>query len=128
MNFKITDTYRFWWPVTVRMPDQKNAGKIIEQKFEAYFEALSDERAKALDKAFNNLKTDEERQAHEHDVLREVLKDWKGVVGEDDQKQPFTAELREVCINNTWFRAGVYEAYRQAMRAEAAGDGPTTKN
>ncbi|MES0879700.1 hypothetical protein [Roseibium sp. SCP14] len=128
MNFKITDTYRFWWPVTVRMPDPNNAGAIIEQKFEALFEALPEDRANEMDEAFAALETAKDRKAHQHDAIREILKDWRGVIAEDESEQPFTEDAREQCIQSTWFRIGVYDAYAQAMRAEEAGDGPTVKN
>lgn len=128
MNFKITDTYRFWWPVTVRIPHPENAGAVIEQTFEGLFEALNDDKANELDEAFAGLETDEERKAHQHDVIRAVLKDWRGVVAEDESEQPFTSEALEQCIKNNRFRVGVYEAYAQAMRAEATQDGPSAKN
>ncbi|WFE92306.1 hypothetical protein K1718_13355 [Roseibium porphyridii] len=128
MDFKVTDIYRFWWPVLVRMPDPDHAGSIIEQKFEALFEALNDDRAAELDEAFEALETDKQRKAHQHDVIRTVMKDWRGVLTEDDSKQPFSSDVLDLCLKQNWFRIGVYEAYAQAMRAEAAGEGPTVKN
>ncbi|MCV0424669.1 MAG: hypothetical protein K5905_04290 [Roseibium sp.] len=128
MNFIVTDTYQFWWPVTVRMPDPEKAGAIIEQKFEALFEAMSDTKAKEMDAAFAGLETDEDRKVHEHDVIREVFKNWRGVIAEDGKDQVFTPDVLERCINHSWFRVGVYEAYAKAMRAEETGEGPTVKN
>jgi|GEM_PF-926809 len=128
MKFKITDTYLFWWPVVVRMPDPEKAGVIIEQKFEAQFEALDEDQANELDAAFRNLETDEERKAHQHDVLRKVTKNWRGVEAQGGGDQSFTEDVFELCLKQNWFRAGMYEAYRQAMNAEAQGNGPTAKN
>ncbi|WP_282045536.1 hypothetical protein [Roseibium album] len=128
MKFAITDVFLFWWPVTVRMPDPEKAGKIVEQSFEAQFEALNEDQAHEIDAAFRNLESEEERRAHQHDVLRRVTKDWRGVLGADDKDQPFTSEAFDLCLKQGWFRAGMYEAYRQAMAAEEQGDGPTAKN
>ena len=43
MQFKLAETYRYWWPVTVMVPDPQKPGNYIEQGFKAELEPLSQE-------------------------------------------------------------------------------------
>ena len=40
MQFKLAKTYRYWWPVTVQIPDPETPGKIIEQQLKIEFEPM----------------------------------------------------------------------------------------
>lgn len=133
MPFKITDTYLFWWPVTVRMPDPDKPGEILPQSFEMRFEALGADEADALDKSFDgDVQASIDFVEREKALLRRIAKDWRGVESEDGGMEGFSALALDRCLQHSWFRAGVYAAYAQAMRGEGAhadkeGD-PRTKN
>ena len=119
MKFRIVDTYCFWWPVTVRIPDPDQAGAIVEQRFEARFQAVARERAKEITTAFAALETPQEREAHEFDLAKEFMVDWRDVEGADGKEVPFSQDSLIEALEYPWFRTGVYEAYTQAMSGEA---------
>lgn len=124
MKFVLTDDYRYRWPVTVRVPDPQKPGAFVEQTFEAEFRAMSEKRAREIDTAYAALERPEERAAHQHDVLREILTGWSGVEGEKGKDVPFSPKTLELALQFQMFRTAVYEAYAASMR----GDGVRLKN
>tara|TARA_R110000744_G_scaffold78295_17_gene154383 strand:+ start:1847 stop:2227 length:381 start_codon:yes stop_codon:yes gene_type:complete len=122
MNFQLTKTYRYWWPVTVRIPhpDEDKAGKVIEQTFSMQFEP-QDRDAVIADQVARNEMTDITMIAkHEHDALKKACKDWKDVIGDDKKPVPFTNETFEAALQKTWFRDGVYKAFNESMTGSEA--------
>ncbi|ORE87821.1 hypothetical protein [Aurantimonas sp. 22II-16-19i] len=118
-NFRLVETYLYWWPVTVHIPDPTNAGQTIEQTFEMQFEAMPIEEAEKLDRDFMELKTAEERSTHEHDLLKRVSKNWRGVEAAGGGDEPFTSEAFEKAIRFPWFRIATYRAYARSISGEA---------
>lgn len=116
--FKVVTKHLFWWPVTVRMPDPDEAGKLVSQSFEMQFLALPRDRAMAIDEAVSALPP-EKRPAHIWDFIVEVSRNWRGVVNDDKQEVPFSAELLRLQLEFPWFGHAVAEAYSQASRGEA---------
>ncbi|MBO0662153.1 hypothetical protein LQ948_04770 [Jiella sp. MQZ9-1] len=43
--FVLTDSYRYFWPVTVLIPNPDRPGQTIEQSFDIEFEAIPLEEA-----------------------------------------------------------------------------------
>ena len=119
MKFRLIDTYCFWWPVTVRLPDPDHAGGVVEQIFEARFQAVSRERAQELGAAFEALGTQAEREAHEFDMAQEFMIDWRQVEGAGGADVPFSRQEFLRALEYPWFRLAVYSAYTQAMSGEA---------
>lgn len=124
MKFILTDTYRFWWPVTVRLPDPEKPGAIIEQTFEVEFLAMPKDRAKELDAAKAKLTTDEDREAHDRGMLTEILCNWRDVVAAGNKPVPFDAANLDTALQFSFFRVAIYGAYAEAM----AGEEARTKN
>lgn len=120
MRFAVTDKREFWWPVTVRMPDETTAGQIVEAGFEARFEALPSERAVALEKAIREAAVAEGIVAAETAVIESVTRSWRGVEDASGNNLPFSAEALGQACRWAWFRAGVIAAFRQAMAGEEA--------
>ncbi|WP_203560909.1 hypothetical protein [Jiella pacifica] len=118
-NFVLAETYRYWWPVTVHIPDPKAAGKTIAQAFEMEFEAIPQDEAEALQAAYLALETAEERAAHQHDLLKRVSKGWRNVEAPGGGEQPFSEHAFDKALQFPWFRAGVYRAMSQSMSGEA---------
>lgn len=117
--FKVVSTHLFWWPVTVKMPDPDNAGRLSAQTFELRFEALPLDRARAIDAARAKLPA-EEQDAHAFDFLLEISKDWREVVDADGSPIPFTADGFQAQLSLPWFRDGVVAAYVQATSGQEA--------
>jgi len=120
MKFVATRKHLFWWPVTVRTPDPDNPGTFISEEFEMQFEALSKTEGEALDDAYAALETDKEKRAHEHDVARRVAVGWRGVEEGDGKALAFSAEGLEQMLEYSWYRAGIYTAYAEAMGGQEA--------
>lgn len=120
MQFVLIEKHLFWWPVTVSLPDPECPGAVMEQSFEALFLALPRDEAIEMDAAYAALKTREEREAHEYDLLRRVVRDWKDVVDENNAVVAYSEAMLDKALQFAWVRTGFYRAYAQAMSGEAA--------
>lgn len=116
--FKVITKHLFWWPVTVRMPDPSDAGKLTVQTFAMRFETLSRGRAQQLDEELSTL-AEAERAARDVDLVMEISRDWRDVVDAEGQPVAFSADALKAQLAFPWFRLAVEEAYGQASRAEA---------
>ncbi|WP_319414417.1 hypothetical protein [uncultured Cohaesibacter sp.] len=116
MKFKLTDTDQYWWPVTVRVPDPENAGKILEQEFEMLFEPEDQDTSINEAEKYVSLTTQRERVNHERDQLLRVCKNWRGLDGD----LPFTEKAFRKALNKSWVRIAIYQAYAQSLNGEAA--------
>jgi hypothetical protein len=124
MKFKLVDDLVFWWPVKVSIPDTTKPGQFVEQELEIEFEALSQNEAQELDKLLLDADSVTARLDRENILLRRVCRDWRGVVGENDQPIGFSSDALNKALGFGWFRTGVYLAYASAM----AGDQARLKN
>lgn len=120
MKFTLAQTVRYWWPVTVRLPDPETPGKILEQQLQVLFEPKGRDEAIAAQEAYAQLDSAKERSAHEHRELADVVKGWDDVVDEEKAPIPFSEEALSRALQFSWFRAGVYEAYAQSLNGEEA--------
>ncbi len=117
--FKVVQSYQFWYPVKITTPHPEKTGEFEEQAFDALFEPMPHAQAREFDKKMAAL-SPIERTDREHDLLRKVLKDWKGVVDEGGKHVGFSAEALEQVLQFSWARTGLYRAYWAAMNGEAA--------
>lgn len=120
MKFQLVEKYRYLWPVTVRVPDPQNPGKIVEQRFRMLFEAETREEAIAAQDKYAELKTARERANHEHDQLLKVCKGWDDVVDGEGNATAFSETSFRQAIQFAWFRVGVYAAYNESLHGEEA--------
>ena len=120
MKFVLAKSLRYWWPVTVRIPDPVNAGEFVAQKLRLQFEPapLSEERAES-EKA-RKLKTPQEFEEWVAARYRRVIKDWDGVVDEAGNVVPVSPERLDAAMEFNWFRAGVKAAFDASISAEEA--------
>lgn len=118
-QFVLAETYRYFWPVIVNVPDPAEAGKTLEQTFDVEFEALSLDEATAMDAEYAALETARDRAAHQHDFLKRAVKGWRGVQAPGGSDVPFTEKNFALALQHAWFRQGVYRAYSQSVSGEA---------
>jgi len=119
--FRIASEHYFWWPVTVRRPDEDQPGKMTEETFTARFKALGAERADELDAAataaglsiFARVKI----------TIKEVLVGWKDIVDDGRAEMPFSAEALNAAVQLPWFRDGVTKAYGEAVTGQEPRQG-----
>lgn len=120
MKFALVDSYRYWWPVTVNVPDTANPGKFLHQNLKIEFEAEPRDEAIARIEKIDALPVDE-RADHEFDELRRLVTNWDEVTLADGiTPLPFTAEAFEKAIQFSWFRIGVYRAYADSISGDKA--------
>ncbi|WP_353429034.1 hypothetical protein [Paracoccus denitrificans] len=120
MQFKLAETYRYWWPVTVRVPDPDNAGQILKQKFRVLFEPLDREEQLAEGERAAGLKSMRDLVDHEIQNALRVVKGWDGVVGEGDLLVPFSEEMLRQALRHSWFRDGLQAALKESLAGEEA--------
>lgn len=121
MKFVLAKTPRYWWPVTVRIPDPDQPGQLMQQQFKMLFvpkdqEAALDE-ARMID-AIENLA---DRVRAERAMLCQVCAGWdEDVVGDDGKPVPFTAENLDLAMRQPWFRSAVNAAYIESLSGQSA--------
>lgn len=120
MKFTLAKKVRYWWPVTVRMPDPETPGKIVEQQLKVLFEPKSRDEALAAQDDYAQLDTARARAEHEHTELKDVVKGWDDVVDDDKSPVPFTEETISAALQLSWFRTGVYAAYAESLNGQEA--------
>ena len=118
MKFRLTNEYRYPWPVTIRVPDPDRAGEILEQEFTATFLAMPLDEAEALDEEIDEAPA-RDQVRRRNDVLRRVLVGWDGIEDDDGAAVPFSDDALNAAIQHSWFRIGVYQAYFRSLQGEA---------
>ena len=123
MQFKLAKTYRYWWPVTVQIPDPETPGKIIAQDLKVQLEPMTQAEINAAQEEAAKLKT--LRAVTDHGVrqMLRVVKNWEGVVDEDGAPVPFSEAALEQALQHAWFRAGVNKALLDSQNGEEARQG-----
>ena len=119
MQFKLAETYRYWWPVQVRVPDPDSPGKIIAQSFRVLFEPLDREAQLAESETAAGLKTMRELVDHEIQNALRVVRNWEGVIG-DDGIVPFSEDMLKQALRHSWFRDGLQQALKNSLSGEEA--------
>lgn len=119
MPFVLTTTHRYWWPVKVTSPDPNVPGAYTTEEFEAEFEPIGQDEAVALRAEILALPVEQQR-AREHEELKRVTKNWRGVVNAGGTEMLFSADSFHQALQFSWFRAGMYAAYADSLSGEAA--------
>lgn len=120
MKFVFTKSYRYWWPVQVRIPDPENPGKLIEQVLRLQFEPKSREEQLAAQEVTAKLTTLRDLTAHDTAEALAIIKDWDGVVDDAGDIVPFSPERLEQALQQSWFRKAVNVALAESMNGDEA--------
>lgn len=120
MQFKLTKSHLYWWPVTVRIPDPEAPGKIVEQVLKVQFEPRSRDAQLEAQEAAAKLTSLRDIIAHDIAEARAVVRNWDDVIGEDNQLVPFTAERLELALQHSWFRKAIQAALTESVNGEEA--------
>ena len=119
MQFKLAETYRYWWPVTVMVPDPANPGKFLKQELKVELEPLPTDELMAAQELSSSLATMREVTDHGIQQIQRVVKNWSDVVDPDGEIVPFTPEKLEMALQHAWFRAGIQRALVASQNGEA---------
>jgi hypothetical protein len=122
-KFVLTEEYRYWWPIEVKLPDPDRAGEFVTQKFKMEFLAMPSDEARALTKEIDALPA-EQREEREHEHLMRVARNWnEDVVDADKKPVRFSKEALAQALRFPWFRAAVYRGYTRSLVGDEARKG-----
>lgn len=119
MQFVLTQSYRYWWPVRVRIPDPEHPGRIIEQVLKIQFEPKSREEYIAAQEKAATITDPRALLAHEVAEALDVIRNWDDVTSADGLV-PFTPDNLALALQQPWFRKGVQAALMESMNGEEA--------
>lgn len=120
MQFKLTKSHLYWWPVTVRIPDPEQPGKIVERVLQVQFEPRGRDEQLAAQEAAAKLTSLREIIDHDIAEARAVIRNWDDVIGDDNQLVPFTLENLNLALQHSWFRKAIQAALTESMNGEEA--------
>ena len=120
MKFRLVEKYRYWWPVTVRIPDPDQPGAVIEQQLRVQFQPLGRGEELANQEAYAKLRDPRERARREHDLLRQICVNWDDVIDAEGGAVAFSPDVFEEALQSAWFRNAIYAAYAASLKGEAA--------
>lgn len=120
MKFVLAQTIRYWWPVTVSIPDTDNPGKLINQTLKVLFEAKSQDDAIADQRRIEAITDITTRLVEERELLVASVKGWDDVVDDDRNVIPFTEDVFRAALQQSWFRTGVYVALSESLSGQEA--------
>lgn len=118
MTFRLAETYVFWFPVSVSIPDEKKPGKFVTQTFDVQFEALKLDDAKKIDDELAEL-DEAGRRSRQFKMLTTVVRNWRGVVDDVGDEVVFSEEAFDRALQYAWIRTSLYDAYSKALSGEA---------
>tara|TARA_Y100000015_G_scaffold6402_1_gene5869 strand:- start:2927 stop:3250 length:324 start_codon:yes stop_codon:yes gene_type:complete len=105
MGFKYTKVTSYKWPVTVELPDN---GQYKKETFTACFKKVGR-------KAFEDL-DDEATEA----LMYEVLVGWEGITDEDNEDVPYSDEVKQDLLDDTYFVRGLMTSYLESLKGAPA--------
>lgn len=120
--FKLSDTSRFKWPVTIRRPSPTDTGHIEEQTFVGLFRVLPRSEAAALAQEMRDATTSEEIAEAEDRQIARVLEGWEDVVDEGGTPIAFGAAALAQASQWSWFREAVSRAYAEGIGGARLGN------
>ena len=120
MKFVLAKSYRYWWPVTVTIPDPENAGDFLKHELRIQFEPQPREEEIADSEAAGKLKSLREIEDFEIARFRRVIRNWDGVIDEAGELVPFSQERLDMALQFNWFRAGVKDAFDASISRQGA--------
>lgn len=132
--FKLVANLTCWWPVKIMEPDSDRPGKYIEREFEVEFQILDREETRRIDDLRVELlktaekdtsdeglrKSQAELDAYDMKAFRRVLKNWRGIIDENDNPVPFTEEAFAAAMKHDRVRVGLNRAYQEAISQDKA--------
>ena len=127
--FKMVKTLTTWWPVTVYEPDPEKPGTFASFNFEIEFEILDRneiERNAELRAAIfveaekdgsNQKLEDVQKQLDDLElkVYQRAVRNWRGVVDDNDAVLLFTNENFLMAWSRNHIREGIAAAYAEAI-------------
>lgn len=124
--FILQDEIKVWWPVKVKVPDEKSLGRFIEHTFDAEFllidrdqaNARDDQRAELLSSDGDPKDIVRALQAFDDETYCQIVSDWKGVLDKQKREVPFSHALLIQALKQPLVRAAFERAYAELTSGE----------
>lgn len=120
MKFILSDSPRYWWPVTAHVPDTDNPGAFLDQTFKVLFEPRDQDEETAERARVLSFIDGAELEKEDRASLAAVIKDWDGIVDPDKTPVPFNPDTLDQLLRQSWARVAVWKAYHESRNGEAA--------
>lgn len=121
MKFVLTTAQAYWWPVTVRIPDPDQPGRIVEQAFKALLQPQDQDEYFAEQERIEAIRDPRARATAERQALAARVRDWDSdVVDASRTPVPFSADALDLALRQSWFRAAIWKALNESALGEEA--------
>lgn len=120
MKFILSDSPRYWWPVTVMVPDNDAPGTFVEQTFKVLFEPRDQDAEKAERDRILAIEDAGEQLKADRASLAAVIKKWDDIVDPDKSPVPFTPKHVDQLLKQPWARFAVWKAYHESQNGGEA--------
>ena len=118
MKFVLAPNPRYWWPVSVQMPDTDNPGEFVEQTFKVLFEPRDQDAEKAERDRILAITDTEQQLKEDRASLAAVIKGWDDIVDPDKTPVSFSPENLDLMLRQPWSRVAVWRAYHASQMGE----------
>lgn len=115
MQFKLAKSHRYWWPVTVRVPDPDVAGRMVEQNLKIQIDPMGREEEMVRSEKAAALKTSRELVDFEIEGALRIVKSWDGVVDANGEPVSFSEDALRQALEFAWFRSAIAKAYSESV-------------
>lgn len=124
--FVLKDETKVWWPVKVRVPDEKSPGRFIEHTFDAEITLIDRDQANSRDALRSEILNSENNpreiidalQAFDDETYCQLVSDWKGVLDEQKREVPFSRDMLVKALKQPLVRAAFERAYAELASGE----------
>jgi hypothetical protein len=120
MKFVLSDTPRYWWPVTAKVPSEDKPGEFTEQTFKVLFEPRDRDAEKQVRDDLLAIKDGRKQIEADRKALADVIKGWDDIIGKDKTPVPFTEENLDRLLRQSWALIPTWMAYQQSLAGGAA--------
>lgn len=120
MQFILAATATFWWPMFVRVPDPAQAGAITEQELKVQLIWIDEDEQLAREAAVLKIQDVQEQVKASRELIADRVTGWDGVVDGKGEPVPFSREALLQALKQSWFKAGLIRAVKEASAGEAA--------
>lgn len=120
MKFTLAASSRYWWPVTVLVPDPDAPGKFVSQQLKLLFETKPQDALLEEQRAIAEIADLKAQAVAERNALADLCKGWDDVLDEVGQPVPFTQEGLNMALQQAWFRAGAWRAFYESQNGQTA--------
>ena len=124
MSFVLSSTDTYPLPVSISTPDLDRPGRFRRQSFDAVFRRLPRSRLAELGEVLSSTPaTADSADATVRSLVEEVLVGWRGILDDNGEDVPFSAQLLDELLERHDVIQGILDAFAESVRGEKARKG-----